>query len=242
MGVDDAALRCGSGLEAMGRATREPSPGWVAGHPQWSGPRMGRRYQRGIQRGHGQGRGRDGSACVRGVLCHHPGMEQLWLVAAVALGVVVGAALTQLTVILAERRQRRQATDEYHRSLYARTLATYDTAYRLVDFLITWPRTHREASGGERTSARTGATLSEASAELSSLTRRSRELVSELRLAGRADVVPYAVALHDAMEEASMALRVDTPAKLERRWSVVAPNWRSAREGFAEAARQAVER
>lgn len=166
-------------------------------------------------------------------------MEALWL----AAGLVIGSVLTHLAISLTERRGRERSQTEERRLLYARTLATYDSAYRLIDFFISWPR--RTSRGGsttssERPTGKTGAILSDASSELDAVTRRSRELAAELRLAGGTEVVPFAVALHDALEEAVLALRVDTPAKLERRWSVVGPNWRSAREAFAQAARDEV--
>lgn len=129
--------------------------------------------------------------------------------------------------------------------LYARCLAAYDTAYRLIDLLVSWPR--REApdearATNQRTTRRTAGVVNVASVELDTVVRRSRELVAELRLAASSDVLNVAVSLHESLEEIVMALKIESPAKLERRWSVISPSWRSARDSLAQAARDSIER
>ena len=173
-------------------------------------------------------------------LWHDRPMDAIWLVAGLALG----WAMTLATVWVTERRRKRRETVEDERRLYARALAAYDTAYRLIDLLVNWPRRETpDASrpANQRATMRSAGMINVATLELDTVVRRSRELVAELRLAGRADVVDVALSLHESLEEIMIALKVETPTKLERRWGVIAPSWRSAREALTQAAREALD-
>lgn len=159
----------------------------------------------------------------------------------VAIGLALGWAASHLTGLLSQRRSRQRALRDDRRALYARSLAANDVAYGLVGLLVDWPRRSsikgEPPAPGERAPRRSANVVNSASAELEDTVRRSRDLAAELMLIGGTEAAQASRSLHTALEEAVLALKVDTPAKLERRWNVLAPEWRSAREAFVLAAR-----
>ncbi|CAN5479557.1 hypothetical protein BH23CHL10_BH23CHL10_10650 [soil metagenome] len=166
-------------------------------------------------------------------------MEVGW----VLLGLLLGVASTLGAILLRDRQLRRAKGLQARRELYARSLALNDAAYTLVEFLITWPRRVSHDAmpvPGERPTTRAAAIVNNTSVELEATVRRSREVASQIRLAGSSKVIPLAMSMHEALEEAVLALRVESSAKLDRRWANIGPSWRSAREAFADAARSEV--
>jgi hypothetical protein len=169
-------------------------------------------------------------------LCDDPDVEVAWLLAGVILGAIVAVG----AVLVRDRIQRRALVRRERLEMYARALGLHDASYRLVDFLITWPRRANQTAQpvpGEQPTTRAAAIVNNASVELDSTLRDSRDVIARIQLVGGTSVIERAKDMQTSLEMAVLALRVDSPARLESNWSVVRQAWREAREQFAEAAR-----
>lgn len=164
-------------------------------------------------------------------------------IALLLAGLILGVLVTFAVVWVRDRVQRAALLRHERRELYARALGLHDATYGLVDFLVTWPRRVNQTAQpvpGERPTTRAASIVNNASVELDAAIRRSQDAIALIQLIGSAAVVQRAKDMQTAQEKAVLALRVDTPARLDHNWSVVGPAWRTARQKFAETARHEV--